>query len=199
MESTRGTTHFGRLLDRIRGGDPTAKDQLINDAYRRVHELAHFILRGQFPAMGRGLETDEVVSESLEKFTLKLREGLKRVPDNAAEMFAYVASIIRHVVLDQVRKRAGREFQTQFPSTEVPPDQQDLKGKTLGEDVLERLSVQEAVAKLPEHERRLIDLKFVWGMSDEELAAEDGCDPSTVRRRIRNILRKLRTTLEPPD
>ena len=51
-----GTTHFALLLDRIRAGDASAKDDLIRDAYWRLHRRAHFILRGRFPEAGRGLE-----------------------------------------------------------------------------------------------------------------------------------------------
>ncbi len=199
MESSHGTTHLGRLLDRIRAGDPGAKDQLINDAYRRVHELAHFILRGRFPESGRGIETDDVVSVSLEKFTVALRDGLMRVPDNAAEMFGYVATIIRREVITEVKKRAGRQFKTQFPSAEVPPDLHVLNGKAPPVDMLDRLWMQEAVAQLPDHERRPIDLRFIWGMSDGEIGVEEKCDPRTVRERRRRILAKLRSMLEPAD
>ena len=51
-----------------------------------------------------------MVSESLEKFTQKLREGLMRVPENPAEMFGFAAQIIRNVVLDHVKKREGTKF-----------------------------------------------------------------------------------------
>jgi RNA polymerase sigma factor (sigma-70 family) len=199
MEPTSGTTHFGRLLERIRAGDPTAKDQLINDAYRRVHDLAHFILNGQFRDARRGIETDDVVSETFAKFTVRLHEGLARVPDNPAEMFGYAAKIIRHVVLDEVRKRAGPQFRTQFPAGEVPPDQRDGRADGLSNGVLERLAMQEAVARRSDDERKLIDLKFVWGLNDDEMAAELGCDPSTVRRRMRKLLKRLRDELEPPE
>jgi RNA polymerase sigma factor (sigma-70 family) len=199
MDSGPGTTHFGRLLDRIRAGDPTAKDQLINDAYQRVHALAHFMLRGEFPTAGRAIETDDVVSESLEKFTLKLREGLSRVPDSPAELFGYVATIIRNVVKDEVRRRLGRQFRTQFPPAEVPADEHDRKGEAERAAILERLALQEAVGRLPDDERRLIDMRYVWGMSDDEIGIEQGCDPSTARRRIRRILPTLRRMIEPAD
>jgi RNA polymerase sigma-70 factor, ECF subfamily len=199
MESTHGTTHFGRILERIRSGDPTANEQLINDAYRRVHDLAHFILRGEFSEARRGIETDDVVIETLERFRVRLRDGLMRVPDNPAEMFGYAATIIRRLVIDEVRRRAGPRFRTQFPDGELPQDQQDVSSNGRNDAVLERLAMQEAVARLSDDERKLIDLKFVWSMNDDEIAAEVKCDPSTVRRRMRGLLKKLRDELEPPE
>jgi hypothetical protein len=97
MEPSPRTSHFARLLDRIRAGDPAAKEQLINDAYERVRALAHYILKGRLPAPVRHLETGEVVRLSLEDLLLRLREGLTRVPDNLAELFGYVDRIIRNV------------------------------------------------------------------------------------------------------
>jgi RNA polymerase sigma factor (sigma-70 family) len=199
MDSHDGKTHFGRLLDRIRAGDPAARDQLIADAYERVHELAHLILKGRPPETRRGVETDDVVIESLEKFRRKLCEGLGHVPDNSSELFAYVAQIVRRVVIDHVRKRAGREFQTQFPAAELAPDHPDHRAGPLGVDVLERLALHEAVARLPERERRLLDWRYVWGMNDDEIAREEDCNPRTVRRRIRETLMSLRATLDPPN
>lgn len=199
MEPTCGTTHFGRLLDRIRAGEPTARDQLINDAYGRVHDLAHFILRGEFPDARRGIETDDIAIETLERFTVRLREGLLRVPDNPAELFGYAATIIRNLVIDEVKRRAGPKFRTQFPDGELHPDHEDDRSGGLSNGVLDRLAMQEAVAQLSEDERKLVNLRYVWGLSDDEIAAELACDPSTVRRRLRRILERLRDELEPPD
>ena len=140
-----------------------------------------------------------MVSESLEKFTQKLREGLMRVPENPAEMFGFAAQIIRNVVLDHVKKREGPKFRTQFPSADVPLAQSDRNGKALSDDVLERLSIQEAVSRLSKEDRSLIDLKYVWGMTDDEIAKVEKCNPRTVRRRLSGILLTLRRTLEPPE
>ncbi len=53
MEPVSQTSHFARLLDRIRAGDATAKEQLINDAYGRVYARANYIiLKGRFRAAG---------------------------------------------------------------------------------------------------------------------------------------------------
>jgi RNA polymerase sigma factor (sigma-70 family) len=195
MEPTPHTSHFARLLDRIRAGDPTAKEQLINDAYGRVHGRAHYILKGRYPVPVRGLDTGEVVSLSLESFLLRLREGLPRVPDNPAELFGYVDRIIRHVVIEELRRRNGLKFQTQFPMVEVPSDQPALKNRSSPEDVLQRLIAKEAIAQLPWNEHMLIDMRYGREMTLEEIAAELGWDPTTARRHLRKILRKLRGML----
>jgi RNA polymerase sigma factor (sigma-70 family) len=193
------TSHFARLLDRIRAGDPAANEQLVNDAYLRVHELTHFILRGRFPAAGRGLETDDVVSVSLENFTRMLRAGLPRVPDNPAELFGLVAQIVRRVAISEVRRRAGPKFRAQFPGAELPADQPLRDARPPQEEVMERLAWQEMVAQLPAAEAKLIDWRFVWQMTNEEIAAELSCDPSTVSKRLRKALLTLRRLMADPN
>jgi RNA polymerase sigma factor (sigma-70 family) len=199
MEPSPRTSHFARLLDRIRAGDPAAKEELINDAYERVRALAHYILKGRFPAPVRDLETADVVSLSLEDFLLRLREGLTRVPDNPAELFGYVDRIIRNVVIDEIRRRNGPKFQTQFPKVEIPSDQQGLTNDSSPVGVLQRLMAQEAIAQLPWNEQMLIDMRYRREMSPEEIASDLGWDPTTVRRHLRRILRKLQGMLGTPE
>ena len=199
MEPSPRTSHFARLLDRIRAGDPAAKDELINDAYERVRALAHYILKGRFPAAVRDLETGEVVSLSLEDFLLRLREGLTRVPDNPAELFGYVDRIIRNVVIDEIRRRNGPKFQTQFPKAEIPSDHQSPANDSSPEGVLQRLMAEEAIAQLPDNEQMLIDMRYRREMSLEEIASDLGWDPTTARRHLRRILRKLQVMLGTPE
>jgi RNA polymerase sigma factor (sigma-70 family) len=192
------TTHFARLLDRIRAGDPSAGDQLVNDAYRRVHDLTHFVLRGEYPQAGRGLGTDEIVSLSMEQFFHTVRNGLSRVPANPAELFGFVGRIVRCTVIDEVRRRAGRKFRTQFPPAGLPADHDTPGGKDLSDEVLERLAWQEMVERLPEDEAALLTWRYVWQLTNEEIAGESGCDPSTVSKRLRAVLLKLRGLMAPP-
>jgi RNA polymerase sigma factor (sigma-70 family) len=194
------TSHFARLLDRIRAGDAAAKEQLINDAYGRVYARANcIILKGRFRARVRDLETSEVVCLSLESFLLRLRAGLTHVPNNPAELFGYVDRIIRSVVIEELRRRNGRKFQTQFPKLTIPSDQPALTNSTSTDDALRRLMAQEAIAQLPGNEQMLIDMRYRRDMRPEEIAAALGWDPTTARRHLRKILRKLRSMLGTPD
>jgi RNA polymerase sigma factor (sigma-70 family) len=199
MEPVPETSHFARLLDRIRAGDAAAKEQLINDAYGRVHARANYLLKRRFRARVRELETSEVVSLSLVIFLLRLRAGLTHVPDNPAELFGYVDRIIRSVVIEELRRRNGLKFQTQFPKLTIPSDQPALTNGSATDDALRRLMAEEAIAQLSWNEQMLIDMRYRLDMRPEEIAAALGWDPTTARRHLRKILRKLRSTLGTRD
>jgi RNA polymerase sigma factor (sigma-70 family) len=196
MQRTLGTTHFARLLDRVCAGDPSSKEELIHDAYWRVHRRAHYILEGSFPNAAY-LETDDVVSVSLENFARTLREGIDLRLENPAALFGYVDQVIRHVVIDMIRQRTGRQFRTQFPGGELPDDLRENRRLLSG--VLGRLSFEEIVEGLPEDEQQLINFRFIRGLTDDEIAELCGCDRRTVARKIRRILLKLRAELDEQD
>jgi RNA polymerase sigma factor (sigma-70 family) len=189
-------THFARLIDRIRAGDPSAKNDLIRDAYWHLYRRAHHILRGKYPKAGLHLETGDLLSVSLEKFARVLHEGFARLPENPVELFGYADKVIRRTAIDEVRRYAGRQYRTQFPGARVPADQTS-SGQSLANGVLSRLAYEEMIETLSEDEQRLLGFRYIQAMTDHEIAGLVGCDPSTVPRRIDRILFKLRRQLSP--
>ncbi len=111
-----------------------------------------------------------MVCLSLESFLLRLRAGLTHVPNNPAELFGYVDRIIRSVVIEELRRRNGPKYQTQFPKLRIPSDQPALTNCSSTDDALRRLIVAEAVAQLPWNEQMLIDMRYRLDMRPEEIA-----------------------------
>jgi RNA polymerase sigma factor (sigma-70 family) len=191
LRDEHGTTHFALLLDRIRRGDPESKDDLVRDAYWRVHRRSHHILRGSFPNAAY-LETDDVVSVSLEHFRRTLREGIDERFADPAGLFAYVDVIIRRAVIDEIRRRNGRRYRTQFPAAGLPDDLGGDGHQAASNGFLVRLTFEEMIEDLPEDEQLLINFRFIRELNDREIAELIGKDRSTVSRSIRRILLKLR-------
>ena len=55
--------------------------------------------------------------------------------------------------------------------------------------------VRQSIAQLPEHERQVIHLTYLAGLSYREAAAELGLPEGTVKGRIRAALRRLRVSM----
>jgi RNA polymerase sigma factor (sigma-70 family) len=197
MSAEPTTSHFARLLERIRAGDESAKDDLVNASNQRVQALTHYILRGDFPAAGPGLETGDIANISLLKFTEVLRKGLDQVPVNPRQLFGLVGTIIRRTAIDEVRKRLGPKGQAEAPGA-LPPEVADPKAAGFEQQVLYRLAWQEEVGKLSEEEQELVNARYLLEQTYDEIAAELGCDPRTVSKRILAILQKLRERLPEP-
>jgi RNA polymerase sigma factor (sigma-70 family) len=191
--SGRSTSYFEALLAQIRDGDEAAreaaKDDLIRDAYPRALQLTRYILRGDVGAAAQG-QTDHVCSVSYEKFARKLKEGMPRDFANLREMLGYLDAIIRHTATDEVRKFLGPKFTTQFPRAELPPE-------CVG-DVGTRLRFYEMIEGLSADERRIVELKFIDGFNDTEIAEVMEIDRRDVGRMLRNALRRLKKEFDEP-
>jgi RNA polymerase sigma factor (sigma-70 family) len=203
MHTANTTTQLLGLLDRTRSGDPLAVNELVEVAYVRARRLAHRVLRDRFPNAGPGIETEDVLQVSLERFARKLREaldgapaGLQKVPVNPAQMFAFLDRIIERVILGELRSHNGRKRRVQFPGKPLPVDLPDPREELRPEDIWALLFLKKVLDRLPEEERSLINLKYFWELSNSEIAEVVNCDPSTVSKRIYRILPKLRRMLE---
>lgn len=59
-----------------------------------------------------------------------------------------------------------------------------------------RIEVQRAISTLPEHQRRIVEMRFYRGMSLEEISSATGAPLGTVKSRLHRALATLRERLE---
>ena len=92
-------------LDRMREGDSTARQQLIEHACERLRCLTRKMLR-RFPGVRRWEETDDVFVEAV----TKLHRALESVqPESPRHFYNLAATQIRRVLMDLARRYYGPE------------------------------------------------------------------------------------------
>jgi RNA polymerase sigma-70 factor (sigma-E family) len=102
---------------------------------------------------------------------------------------AYARTVISHANTDWWRRRPWRET----PTEAVP----DRVGKTdHATEVVRRDAVMRALDALTRRERTMVVLRFLYGMTEPEVAAELGCAIGTVKSGTARGLAKLRTNTE---
>jgi RNA polymerase sigma-70 factor, ECF subfamily len=103
----------------------------------------------------------------------------------------WLIRVTRNRALDVLRSRAAHP-QVEI-ATDMPEDDalEDTAFKHMNCQI-----VRDAMERLPEAERALIDLGFFGGLTHQELARRTGAPLGTVKTRIRSALRKLRTMLD---
>src|SRR5579885_1307392 len=90
-------------LDRMRGGDATAFDELLRCACERLHNLARKMLRS-YPNVHRWEQTDDV----LQNASLRLYRTLQQVPvETTRDFFRLAALNIRRELLDLAKHYYG--------------------------------------------------------------------------------------------
>jgi RNA polymerase sigma factor (sigma-70 family) len=191
-------------LDRLRGGDATARDELIAFAVERFERLAHSMLRGQFGRVGRWVDSDDV----LQNATLRLWKALASfVPESPRHFHRLAARLVRHELLDLARHYYG-PLGAGAHHESPPPDCAD-GGQTPVADWFDRMLgdslrpkqhnvrayVHSIAQALPEGELEVVDLIFYQGLTQLQAASVIGVDVRTVQRRWQNARRKLGKSL----
>ena len=163
------------LLKRINLGDAGARDALYARLYPELRRLARARLaRSETITL---LDTTSLVHESYLRF-LNAREldfG------DRGRFFAYAATVMRSVVVDEVRKRHADRRGGEAVHVELSDEVAD--GVARDEDQV--LRVHEALEELAALDSRLaqvVEMRYFAGITEKDIAAALGVTERTVRR-----------------
>ena len=178
-------TPIQSCLDRLRAGDPSARDELI----RVSQEQVRLIVRRKMArcrTLRRWTESDDVLQEAL----IRLDHALKALPiDSTRDYLRLAAYHIRLVLIDLARHYFGPEG---MAANQVSPNADEGKPAPAGptgatsDDPAKWLAwveLHERIAELPEEEREVVELLWYHGMEQKEAAAFLGIAVRTIRRR----------------
>jgi RNA polymerase sigma factor (sigma-70 family) len=177
------TTEAGDLLDRLRAGDDSARDRLIALAQGRFVALARAMLR-RYPHVRRWEETDDLLQAAL----MRLHRGLAVVrPEGVAHFDNLAATQIRRELIDLARSYHGPEgIGANHHTDGTDPGErlaQVAEASGQPESLEEWTAFHEAVDRLPEEERQVMDLLWYRGLTHAQAAESLGLATKTIQRR----------------
>ena len=194
MGESLKTTELQDLVDRIQAGDRHAADALVRRSAERLENLARKMLQ-DFPAVRRWEQTGDVLQNSLARLLRTLREV---TPNSVAGFFRLAAQAVRRELLDMARHYAGpRSAAANHESLPdgSPPHPYWATGPAEVRNLERWAAFHEAVERLPEEDRGLIELGFYEGLARDEMARVLGLDERTIRRRWNRAARRLAEAL----
>jgi RNA polymerase sigma-70 factor, ECF subfamily len=163
-----------RLVDKAKRGDRDAFAELYRLHHARIFRMARLHLGD----LGDGAE--DAVAETF----LRAWAALPRYRDTGAPFVAWLFGIARHVVLDEVAR--GRRV---MPREELPE-------REMGWTVDDRLTLAQAMDRLPAAQRQVVELKYLAGMRNEEVASALGKSKGAINAMQWRALGALREILE---
>lgn len=169
-----GPTEVADYVARAQAGDSAAFGVLYSEYRRRIFSLARFSLPHQ--------AAEDAVGETF----VRAWEALPRYRDMGVPFVSWLYGIARHVVADALRVRGRVDVRA-----EPPPESVDSR-----EQECDRLVLGAAIADLPDEQRMVIELKFLGGLTNDEVAALLGKSPGAVNTQQWRALRALRDVLE---
>ena len=163
-----------QLLLRWSEGDKAALGKLMPLVYRELRRLAGHYMRRERP--GHTLQASALVNEAY----LRLVDYRRMQWQNRAHFFAVAAQAMRRVLVEHARsrqyaKRGGTAQRISLDDVAVLTDQQAAELVALDDPLtsLEALDARKA---------RIVELRYIGGLSIEESAETLGVSTATVER-----------------
>ena len=165
------------LLLSSRGGDRAALDELMPLVYRELRRLAGGYLRGERP--DHTLQPTALANEVYIRLVDQSRVQL----NDRAHFFAIAGRMMRRVLVDHARahraqKRGGTGTRLLFDEAVHQPVQPEVDAIELS-DALGRLE------EMDERQARIVELRFLGGLSVDEIAEALEVSTATVKREWR--------------
>jgi RNA polymerase sigma-70 factor (ECF subfamily) len=187
-------------LDRLRGGDETARGELLNCACGRLRKLARKMLKG-YPNVRRWEQTDDVLQNAV----LRLHRTLRQLAvETTLDFFRLAALHVRRELLDLARHYYGPQGQGARHASDPggPPSETNDPASGAPADLTHEPSrlacwgeFHEQIAGLPEEEREVFDLLWYQGLSQAEAAEVLHMSERTVKRRWQSARVRLHEAL----
>lgn len=168
------------LLRRAAGGDSSAVMALYDRHAPVLLALATRVL-------GSRDEAEEVVQESL----IRVWQEAKSYDPARGGLRAWLCTIARNRALDRLRRRSTSTKAAAVPEAAEPPAGPD--SLAAGAETAAR--VRSALASLPDAQRKALELAYYEGLTHTEIAEKTGAPLGTVKTRILDGMRKLKSML----
>jgi RNA polymerase sigma-70 factor (ECF subfamily) len=178
-----------RLVDRIRGGDAAAEDELVRTFQRPV--LALLVARTRDREACRDLAQETFMAVLTAVRAGRLRE--------AAKLAAFVSGTARNLALKFIRSRRTQPLPAdEAPEPRSPAPEADLEAEERA------VLVAQALDHLEDSERQVLSLTWLDGLAPRQIARRLGVSSDVVRTRKSRALKKVvdyvrgRTRTRPP-
>ncbi len=164
------TTWLHQQIERLRAGDRTAQEELLQATGARMRHIAHRMLQG-YPGARAAADTDDVLQNTVLRLLAALREIR---PVSTRDFFQLAAYLTRQELIDLLRRVVRRQ------TAPLPPD---IAEPGPGSEHLDAWThFHQAVEELPDHVRDVVSLTFYHGWTQAQIAAIFEVDVRTVRR-----------------
>ncbi|APR83513.1 RNA polymerase sigma-70 factor [Minicystis rosea] len=171
-------------MARVLAGDDSGLSELYDRHAPFVFGVALKIVRGQE-------EAEDVVHDAF----VAIVERADQFRPERGSVAAWLVTTVRNLALDRARRRIRRAQITDEELRHEPADPV-LDPESLSWIEHRRAAVIEALALVPEAQRRTLEIAFFEGLSYPEIAEREGVPLGTVKSRAARALAALRAALE---
>jgi len=170
--TARPSANITAILRRWSNGDTGAADELMDAVYADLRRLARQRLRGE--RANHTLQPTAMVNELF----LVLRQQRRISWQSRNQFLALSCHLMKRLLLDHARRRHAQKRH----ATYVTLDDGDAVQDPVTVDALQLSQALEKLAASHPREARVVELRYFAGFTAEEVAAQLGVAPVTVKR-----------------
>jgi len=170
------------LLQAIARGDEASLARLY-DQYRVI----------LFGLLVRILNSREEAEDVLQEVFLQVWRRAGDYDEQRGKPFTWLVTLTRSRAIDRLRVLSARQRLATSVAQDQPAEASDALKETVRSE--QKDIVRQALAELPEEQRRTLLLAYFEGLTQIEIAAKLNAPLGTVKTRMRSAMTKLRETL----
>ena len=170
MAAPNPQDHVTLFLEQLRAGDPEAVDRLMPHLYAEMREVADGALRGQ--RQDHTLQPTALVNEAY----LRLVEASAQDFENRRHFLSVAAMAMRQILADHARKRSSAKRGGDRERIMLEEAQAAMSGHE-GIDLVELDAALTRLRTVDERQARIVELRFLAGMTYEDIAKTWGSEP----------------------
>ncbi len=172
------------LAARLAAGDNDALAEVFDELAPSVYAVARRVL-------GESAAAQDVVQDVF----VELWSRPNRYDPQVGTLRTYLAVLARHRALDVARSELRRIARQERHHWMVPREP-ELSAYEQVTSAAAAAAVRDAVNRLPEPQRRVVELAYFQGMTCREVAAAAGIPEGTAKSRLRRALQQLENELD---
>lgn len=133
----------------------------------------------------------EAAEDVLQEVFVKIWQNIHSYDVGRGRLFTWMLNIARNSAIDRTRsKDFNKQSKTKELTENVYKDEAGVQSK------INDVGLRQLMARLPEDNRKLLELSYFQGYTQEEIASMLGMPLGTVKTRIRTTLLQLRKAVQ---
>lgn len=181
-----------RLLDQVRLGQAGAHNELFARVYAELGRLARSKLARE--STFTDLDTVALVHETY----LRLTRGAALQPGDRRTFYAYSASIMRSIIVDEARRRSAEKRGGDQVQVTLVTGLQAAGSDEAAVDVEALDAAMQQLRQLDERCHQVVELRYFGGLGIDEVAGLLELSPATVKREWQKARAFLFKALQQP-
>ncbi len=164
------------LVERLQAHDQGAYSYLYDHYSKALFTIIYQVVQRQ-----------ELAEDVLQEVFVKIWQNVRSYDATKGRLYTWMLNVARNSAIDRTR---SKDFNKQAKTTELTENVYD--GKDGVHSVVNDIGLRKTLEKLPEDNRRLLELSYYQGYTQEEISKMLGIPLGTVKTRIRTTLLQLR-------